>query len=49
VAHADTLDVWADHPWATAAAAGLVCVVSLRETGLSGRSKLLGVTARSEP
>ena len=30
VAHADILDVWADHPWATAAAAGLVCLVSLR-------------------
>jgi hypothetical protein len=49
VAHADILDVWTDHPWATAAAAGLVCVVSLRETGLSGRSKLLGASASSEP
>lgn len=38
VAHADILDVWANHPWATAAAAGLVCIVSLRETGLSGGS-----------
>jgi hypothetical protein len=36
VVHADILDVWTDHPWVTAAAAGLVCVVSLRETGLSG-------------
>ena len=36
VAHADILDVWADHPWATAAAAGLACLVSLRETGWSG-------------
>jgi hypothetical protein len=36
VAHADMLDVWTDHPWATAAVAGLVCLVSLREAGLSG-------------
>jgi hypothetical protein len=45
VAHADILDVWADHPWATAAAAGLVCVVSLRETGLSWRSAGTGTSA----
>jgi hypothetical protein len=45
VAHADILDVWADHPWATAAAAGLVCVVSLRETGLSWRSADTGTSA----
>jgi hypothetical protein len=49
VAHADLLDMWADHPWATAAAAGFVCVVSLRETGLSWRSKLLDATTRSGP
>jgi hypothetical protein len=36
VTQADILDVWTDHPWATAAAAGLVCLVSLRETALSG-------------
>jgi hypothetical protein len=35
VAQADMLDVWTDHPWATAAVAGLVCLVSLRETALS--------------
>lgn len=34
VAQADILDVWIDHPWATALVAGLVCLVSLRETGL---------------
>jgi hypothetical protein len=34
VAHADILDVWIDHPWTTAVAAGLVSLVSLRETTL---------------
>ena len=34
VAQADLLDVWIDHPWATAVVAGLVSLVSLRETGL---------------
>jgi hypothetical protein len=34
VANAHVLDVWTEHPWATAAAAGLTCLVSLRETGL---------------
>ena len=38
VANADILDVWTEHPWATAAAAGLICLVSLRETGLPGLS-----------
>lgn len=33
VAQADLLDVWIDHPWATAVVAGLVSLVSLRETG----------------
>ncbi|MGH2489461.1 MAG: hypothetical protein ACRDFR_07575, partial [Candidatus Limnocylindria bacterium] len=35
---ADILDVWIHHPWATAVVAGLVCLVSLRETGLLGVS-----------
>jgi hypothetical protein len=30
------LDVWIDHPRATAVVAGLVCLVSLREPGSSG-------------
>ena len=30
----DILDVWVDHPWATAAVAGLICLLSLRETWL---------------
>jgi hypothetical protein len=34
VAQADILDVWIDHPWATAVVAGLVSLVSLRENGL---------------
>jgi hypothetical protein len=38
VAQAEILDVWIDHPWATAVVAGLVCLVSLRETGLLGVS-----------
>jgi hypothetical protein len=32
VTQADILDVWIDHPWATVAVAGLVCIVSLDET-----------------
>jgi hypothetical protein len=38
VAQADILDVWIDHPGATVVVAGLVCLVSLRETGLLGVS-----------
>lgn len=38
VTQADMLDVWTDHPWATVAAAGLVCLVSLRDPGLPGGS-----------
>jgi hypothetical protein len=38
VAQADTLDVWIDHPWNTAVVAGLVGLVSLRETGLRQRA-----------
>jgi hypothetical protein len=34
VAQADILDVWIDHPWVTAVVAGLVSVVSMRETRL---------------
>jgi hypothetical protein len=34
VDQADILDVWIDHPWATAAIAGLICLAGLRETGL---------------
>jgi hypothetical protein len=37
VSHADILDVWIDHPWATIAVAGLTCLISLRETGLASR------------
>ena len=36
VARADILDVWIDHPRATAVVAGLVFLVSLREPGSSG-------------
>lgn len=36
VALADILGVWTDHPWATAAAAGLVGLVSLGEPGCRG-------------
>jgi hypothetical protein len=45
VTQADILDVWTDHPWATAAAAGLVCLVSLRETALSGSWPRTGTSA----
>jgi hypothetical protein len=31
VNQADIFDLWIDHPWATAAVAGLICLVSLRE------------------
>jgi hypothetical protein len=30
------LDIWIDHPWVTAPIATLICLASLRETGLSG-------------
>jgi hypothetical protein len=36
VAQADILGVWTDHPWATAAAAGLVGLVSLHERAAGG-------------
>ena len=36
VARADILDVWIDHPRATAVVAGLVCLVSLHKPGSSG-------------
>jgi hypothetical protein len=45
VTQADILDVWTDHPWATAAAAGLVCLVSLRETRWSGSWPNTGTSA----
>jgi hypothetical protein len=45
VAQAAMLDVWTDHPWATAAVAGLVCLVSLRETALSWNWPRTGTSA----
>jgi hypothetical protein len=36
VSQLDILDVWIHHPWATAAVAALICLVSLRETELRG-------------
>jgi hypothetical protein len=45
VTQADILDVWTDHPWATAAAAGLVCLISLRETRWSGSWPNTGTSA----
>jgi hypothetical protein len=33
------LDVWIDHPWATIAVAGLVGLVSLRDTALRSRAR----------
>lgn len=36
VNQADIFDLWIDHPWATAAVAGLVGLVSLREPGSRG-------------
>jgi len=35
MARADIMDVWIDHPRATAVVAGFVCLVSLREPGYS--------------
>lgn len=36
VNQADIFDLWIDHPWATAALAALICLVSLREPGYAG-------------
>ena len=38
IANVDILDVWTEHPGATATAAGLICLVSLRETARPGLS-----------
>jgi hypothetical protein len=43
VSHADILDVWIDHPWATVGVAGLICLVSLREPRLRRRSADTGI------
>jgi hypothetical protein len=45
VTRADILDVWIDHPWETAAVAGLVCLVSLGDTGLPRLSARTGTSA----
>jgi hypothetical protein len=39
VTDAHTLDVWIDHPWATAGVAGLVCWVGLRDSALRPRPR----------
>ena len=46
VNQADILDVWIDHPWATAAVAGLICLVSPREAGLPRLSASTGSVVR---
>jgi hypothetical protein len=42
VTDAGALDLWFDHPWATIAVAGLVGLVSLRDTPLRPRARSLG-------
>jgi len=39
---AGALDVWIDHPWATSAVAGLVGLVSLRDSALRPRTRSRG-------
>ena len=42
VTDAGALDLWIDHPWATIAVAGLVGLVSLRDTALRPRARSRG-------